>query len=104
MDDRAYPQEETTVADRPATPIENAMMNLEREEGELFEAVGALAHKLERVLRTPYNRGEVLGKAADEPSKDVDRHSGLVRQIDSCKNRTRSTREVIEHLLKNLEV
>lgn len=105
MDDRNFPQEfeAEAKADRPATPLENAMMELEREQGELYEACSILADKLRGVLKVPYGRDKET-MLADAPSKDVDMHSPLVRQISSCANRTRSTRDIIKHLTKSLEV
>lgn len=87
--------------DRPATPVENVTMDLEREQGMLFEALTILAEKMRPVLKSPYSRDNAI--AADEPSRDVDGHSPLVRQLSSCVARTRTTREIVDYLLKTLE-
>lgn len=94
----------TDIADRPASPVENAMMTLEAEQGKMYEMVTELARKLNPVLKRKFNPEASRAVLADAPSKDVDSHSQLVRQIDGCKNRTRSTLEIIDYLLMNTEV
>lgn len=107
MDEREtrYPRvdENETVADRPATVLENAMFELEMVQGELFEATNLLARKLERIMQRPYNPKE-SASLADMPSKDTERHSPLVRQLSSCAARTRSTREIVDYINGQLEV
>ena len=101
---RDYDRAEAVETDRPATVLENAMFELEAAQGELFESASMLARKLRGVMKRPYDPKEEALRTVDAPSKDTERHSALVRQLSSCSNRTRSTREIIEFINSQIEV
>lgn len=94
----------TEAVDRPMSPIEGAISELEMSQSELYERVSVLARQLAPVLKRKYDPKEEALAKADAPGRDTEIHSSLVRQVSSCTNCTRSTTEIINFIVNNLEV